>query len=112
MRLRDTQAAKITLDVLRMSQWFFLAAALYFVTFDKSIGLQDANPGLQSTLYGLAQITIRAWSGYWIGRGLLGRLPPDFPLNLDNIKIAQAIVLGCCAVGRALVVGLVITTKL
>lgn len=83
---------RATRDVFRMSQWFVLAAALYVLTFD--FGLQESHPGVQSTIYNLANITARAWFGYWIARHTLGRLRmdgSDHPMTL----VARAILIGC-----------------
>jgi hypothetical protein len=71
-RHRLTLTAHAAADWLRMFQWVALAIALYVVTFD--LGLQESHPGLQATVYTLANITIRGWLGYWLARTALGRL--------------------------------------
>ncbi len=91
-----SRAWRVTLDLFRMSHYAAIAAALYFIVFDKAIGLQESNPGLQATIYTLANITVRAWAGYWIARGVLGRLkldgsePPDPPMAY----LARAVLIG------------------
>lgn len=84
----------LTLRPFRMVQWLGIALALYFIVFDPWIGLQDSNPGLQTTIYNLAGITIRAYLGYWISRAVIGRLRldgSDDPLCL----VARSIIIGC-----------------
>ena len=72
LRHRLALTAHAAADALRMAQWLALAIALYIVTFDT--GLQESHPGLQATIYTLANITIRGWCGYWLARTALGRL--------------------------------------
>ena len=87
LRHRLALTAHAAADLTRMMQWAFVAIALYFVAFDT--GLQETNPALQGTLYGIAQLTVRAFLGYWFARGCLGRLPKDaHPLA----QIARAII--------------------
>lgn len=96
MKAEHSKALKVTLDLLRTAQFVVFGAALYFIVFDKSIGLQDSNPGLQATLYTLANIAVRATFGYWIARSVLGKLkrdgsePPDPPMAY----VARAILIG------------------
>lgn len=94
--MTESRAMKITLDAFRTAHFLVLGAALYFLVFDKDIGLQESNPGLQSTLYTLANIAVRATFGYWIARSVLGKIkrdgsdPPDPP----HAYIARAILIG------------------
>ena len=81
---------KVTRDTLRMSGWLVIAVALYFLTFD--FGLQESHPGLQATIYTVANITLRAYIGYWISRSVLGRLKLD-GTDAAGKMIARAIVI-------------------
>ena len=81
---------KVTRDTLRMSGWLVIAVALYFLTFD--FGLQESHPGLQATIYTVANITLRAYIGYWIARSVLGRLKLD-GTDAAGKMIARAIVI-------------------
>lgn len=78
-------------SALRMAHWLAGALALYFLTFD--FGLQESHPALQATLYNLAQITVRAWLGYWIARSCLGRLSLSTKDNPTKV-VARAILIG------------------
>lgn len=80
-----------TRDVLRMTPWLIAGMALMYVTFD--FGLQETRPGLQATIYNLANITLRAWLGYWIARNTLGRLD-QFGKGEPMGYVARAIVIG------------------
>jgi hypothetical protein len=82
---------KATRDVFRMSTWAAVAVALYFLTFD--FGLQETHPGLQATIYTAANITMRAWLGYWIARQALGRLKMDGTENPTKL-LARAVLIG------------------
>jgi len=87
-----TQVKHASLDAFRMAQWLVVALAFYFLTFD--LGLQETHPALQSTLYLMAQITVRAWIGYWVARTALGKLPQDgtaVPITV----LARAVIMGC-----------------
>jgi hypothetical protein len=77
-------------DTLRMAQWLAVAIGLYFLTFD--FGLQESAPGLQATIYTIANITLRAWIGYWIARSALGRLKMD-GTDAAGKLIARAIII-------------------
>jgi len=79
-------------DILRMAQYLIIGLALYAVTF--GFDLQESHPGLQATIYNLANITIRAWLGYAIARSLLGRLGTTKHEQAQN-AIARAILVGC-----------------
>jgi hypothetical protein len=83
--------------VLRMAQYAVVAIALYVATF--GFNLQETHPGLQATIYTLANITIRAWLGYAIARSLLGRLGTTGHERAQN------------AIARAILVGAVILTS-
>lgn len=76
---------------LRMAQWLAIGLALYALTF--GAGLQESAPGLQSTIYNLANITLRAWVGYWVARNLLGRLGTTSGEQSHNV-LARAILIG------------------
>lgn len=75
----------------RMSSWFAAGIALYFITFD--FGLQETHPGLQATFYNLANITLRAWVGYWIARHTLGRVQQD-GTDQPMLYVARAVLIG------------------
>ena len=89
-RAHLTSIGRYAADALRMMQWFAVAGALYVVTFD--LGLQETHPGLQATIYTLANITIRAWLGYWIARTALGRVDLDGGSDSSQY-IARAIII-------------------
>lgn len=74
-----------------MAQYLLIGLALYAVTF--GFDLQEINPGLQATIYNLANITIRAWLGYAIARSLLGRLGKTTDEQAKGV-IARAILVG------------------
>lgn len=76
---------------LRMSQWLWIALALYFLTFD--FGLQESHPGLQATIYNVANITVRAWLGYWIARHTLGRVDQNGE-GIPMLHLARALLIG------------------
>ena len=82
---------RATQETMRMAQWLAAAMALYFVTFD--FGLQESYPGVQATIYTAANITLRAWIGYWIARSALGRLKLD-GTDAAGKLIARAIIIG------------------
>lgn len=89
--MTSTRLKKMGWDIIRMSSWLLAGLALMFLTFD--FGLQESNPGLQATIYNLANITIRAWIGYWIARHTLGRVDQngnDPPI----MYLARAVVIG------------------
>lgn len=74
--------------LLRMTPWLAVGAALYALTF--GAGLQESAPGLQSAIYNLANITLRAWLGYWITRNIFGRLGKPSGSEM----IARAVLIG------------------
>lgn len=84
-------AIKRSKSALRMVEWLAIAVALYFLTFD--FGLQESHPGLQATIYNVANITVRAWIGYWIARGTLGRLKMTDADNPTKL-LARAVLIG------------------
>lgn len=78
-------------EFYRMAHWAIIAAALYFVALGFS--LQDTQPALQSTIYHAANVTLRAWIGYWIARTALGRMrhnEMDPPIAI----LARAVIIG------------------
>jgi len=78
-------------DFFRMVSWLAAGLALMFVTFD--FGLQESHPGLQATLYNLANLTLRAWVGYWIARHTLGRVDQD-GTDTPMLYLARAVLIG------------------
>lgn len=82
---------KVLSEPFRMAQWLIVAVALYVVTFD--FNLQESNPGLQSVIYTAANVTLRAWIGYWISRTALGRIKLDGTEAAGKL-IARAIIIG------------------
>lgn len=56
----------------RMFHWFLIGCALFWLAL--GTGMQDTQPALQSAIYHVANLTMRAFVGYWIARTALGRL--------------------------------------
>lgn len=96
-----------TTELWRMAHWAFIGAALLWLAF--GFDLQETYPGLQAVIYHAANVTLRAWIGYWIDRNLLGKIDMD----IRNIAtVHEAIVFGARILCRAgIVVGVVMTSK-
>lgn len=78
-------------EFYRMAHWAAIAVVLYWIAL--GFNLQESQPAVQSTVYHAANVTMRAWIGYWIARTALGRMQrneTDPPIAI----LARAIVIG------------------
>ena len=79
-------------DKLRMMQWLCLAAAFY------ALAVLVQQPQLQTGLWKAGHITSGAFVGYWIDRGLFGRVDGA---SSDGRLITRAIVAAAAILGMA-----------
>lgn len=76
-------------EFYRMAHWGIIGALLLWVAV--GFDLQDTQPAIQASIYHAANVTIRAWIGYWIARTALGRLNfNDHP----QAMLARAVIIG------------------
>ena len=98
---------EIVTDVLRMWPWPLLAIVLFALVFGTD--LQDTNPGIQSSLYYIAQVTLRAYIGYWVARTALGKI------DIGKVRFgrnADSIVFSARLIARAIIIaGVILTSK-
>jgi hypothetical protein len=98
MKLIQRRNGSNATELYRMAHWAMIAAALYWVALGP-FNLQDTQPALQSTIYHVANLTLRAFVGYWIARTALGRM------SHDETDPPRGIV------GRAIIIAAVILTS-